>query len=50
MNSEKIPIVIKPKIMVNNYENSGISAIFARNFDKLKVYILCQKTSALIKA
>lgn len=44
MNTEKSHIGVKPKIIVNNYENSLISTIFGRNFDKLNVYNLCLKT------
>ena len=38
-----------PKIIVNNYENRIISAIFGRNFVKLNVYNLCLKTLGLRK-
>lgn len=48
--TQKSHIGVLPKIIVNNYDNSVISAIFTRNFDKLKVYNLCLKTSALRRA
>ena len=50
MHTEKSHIGVKPKIIVNNYENSPISTIFGRNFDKLNVYNLCLKTLGSRKA
>jgi hypothetical protein len=46
MHAQKSDIGVLSKIIDNNYENSVISTIFTRNFDKLKVYNLCLKTSA----
>jgi hypothetical protein len=50
MHTQKSHIGIMPKIIVNNYENSVISTIFGRNFDKLNVYNLCLKTLGSRKA
>jgi hypothetical protein len=49
MHTEKSHIGVKPKIIVNNYENSPISTIFGRNFDKPNVYNLCLKTLGSVK-
>lgn len=39
-----------PKFLGYNYENNGFSTKFAPNFDNLKGYSICLKTSESKKA